>query len=290
MWAVVRSLFIGLLGLAAFYLVVSVYLYTQQTRFLFFPQANIMVTPESVGLDYEDVWIAVESGDRNERLHGWWMPASRANAKTLLYFHGNGANIGANVELAGRFRRMGLSVLLFDYRGYGKSQSRFPNESRVYEDAEAAWQYLVEQRGISPENIVLFGHSMGGAIALDLAIRHPNAAGIIVQSSFTSIREMADFVPYYRIFPLGLLLTQSFDSRQKIERLQMPVLLIHGTADRMVPAQMSEALYAAAPQPKTLWMVPGAGHNDVSNVAGMNYEQVVQPFIASLAEANLNSR
>ncbi|WP_293305017.1 alpha/beta fold hydrolase [Microcoleus sp. PH2017_22_RUC_O_B] len=202
--------------------------------------------------------------------------------RVVLYLHGNGSNVGANVEHANRFHRLGVSVFLIDYRGYGKSQGDFPSESRVYEDAQQAWDYLVKQRGINPNQIYIYGHSLGGAIAIDLAVRHPEAAGLIVEGSFTSIRAMVNFQqPQFLMFPIDLLLTQRFDSLSKVDRLQMPVLFIHGTADSVVPAEMSKKLFDAAPEPKQLYMVPNGGHNNAAQIGGAEYLQRVRQFLDS---------
>ncbi len=198
----------------------------------------------------------------------------------VLYLHGNGLNVGANVEHANRFHRLGLSVFLIDYRGYGKSQGEFPTESQVYEDAQLAWDYLVKQRGINPKQIYIYGHSLGGAIAIDLAVRHAEAAGLIVEGSFTSARAMVDFQSgVYWMFPIDLLLTQRFDSIAKVDRLQMPVLFIHGTADTIVPVEMSKKLFVVAPEPKQLYIVPDAGHNNLAEFAGGEYLQRISQFV-----------
>ena len=198
----------------------------------------------------------------------------------VLYLHGNGSNVGANVEHANRFHRLGLSVFLIDYRGYGKSQGDFPSESQVYEDAQLAWDYLVKQRGIHPSQIYIYGHSLGGAVAIDLAVRHPEAAGLIVEGSFTSVRAMVDYQkPLFSMFPIDLLLTQRFDSISKVDRLQMPVLFIHGTADTVVPPQMSKKLFDAAPEPKQLYIVPDGGHNNSAQIGGAEYLLRVRQFL-----------
>ena len=200
----------------------------------------------------------------------------------VLYLHGNGSNVGANVEHANRFHRLGLSVFLIDYRGYGNSQGDFPSESQVYQDTQLAWDYLVKQRGINPNQIYIYGHSLGGAIAIDLAVRHPEAAGLIVEGSFTSVLAMVDFQkPLFRVFPIDFLLTQRFDSLSKVDRLQMPVLFIHGTADSVVPAQMSKKLFDAAPEPKQLYMVPDGGHNNAAQIGGVEYLRVVSKFLGT---------
>ena len=267
------------------YTAACLYLFFQQTRFIFFPSSAIETTPKFFNLDYQEVWLPVKTRSGGvERMHGWWIPASRPNAQVLLYLHGTGINIGANVAHANRFHRLGFSVLLPDYRGYGRSEGRFPTEASVYQDAAVAWDYLVQERKIQPEQIFLYGHSLGGAVAIDLAVKHPDAAGLIVESSFTSIRDIVDSQSIYRIFPIDLILNQRFDSIRKVRSLALPVLFIHGTADLRVPATMSQQLYEAAPQPKQLILIPDAGHNNTAETAGDKYFQMMQKFIQQLKE------
>lgn len=278
------SVFLKLLLLAlglviAAYVAVCLLLYFRQSRLIFFPSATVETTPADLDLPYEEVWLPVQQTERSEQIHGWWIPAQGEAAGVLLYLHGNGINIGANVAHAKRFHQLGLSVLIIDYRGYGRSVGRFPDEQRVYEDAEVSWRYLTQTRQISPESILIYGHSLGGAIAIDLATHKPDAAGLLVQSSFTSIREMIDYTSRYGIFPVDQLLHQRFDSISKVPQLQMPVLFIHGLADTQVPASMSQALYQASPHPKQLYLVPMAGHNNVADTAGDEYLRVVQQFM-----------
>ncbi|MBD2363011.1 alpha/beta hydrolase [Anabaena minutissima FACHB-250] len=262
------------------YLTLCILVSRQQTRLIFFPSTVIEFTPEYFSIPYEDVWLPVtaESGEV-ERLHAWWMPSKKPNAKVLLYLHGNGKNISANVSHAHRFYQLGFSVLLIDYRGYGRSEGSFPNEMNVYQDAETAWNYLVQQRQIPPKQIFLYGHSLGGAVAIDLALKQPKAAGLIVEGTFTSVRDVIDYRNMFRLFPVNLLLTQRFESIEKIPQLKMPILFIHGTADSTIPAFMSQKLYAVAPEPKKLILVQGADHNDVGKVAGMQYLQWVEAFV-----------
>jgi len=273
-----------LLGLGVFmvsiYTAVCLFLFFQQARFIFFPSPVIQTTPEFFNLSYQEVWlpVAARSG-KVEEIHGWWIPATEGNAQVLLYLHGNGINIGANVAHAERFHKLNFSVLLIDYRGYGRSVGSFPTEAQVYEDAAVAWNYLVQERQIQPSRIFLYGHSLGGVIAIDLAVKHPHAAGLIVESSFTSIREIAKQQSRFSLFPVDLILNQRFDSISKVRSLQTPVLFIHGTADWQVPAAMSQQLFAAAPEPKQLLLVPEAGHNDVAEVAGSQYLLSVRQFV-----------
>ncbi|MBW4613682.1 MAG: alpha/beta hydrolase [Desmonostoc vinosum HA7617-LM4] len=264
------------------YCTICLFLFVQQPRFIFFPSAVIEKTPEFFNLPYKEVWLPVHNKTgKVERIHGWWIQAKQPDAKALLYLHGNGINIGANIAHANRFYQLGFSVLLIDYRGYGRSEGMFPNEMQVYEDATIAWNYLVQQQKILPKQIYIYGHSLGGAIAIDLALKHSDAAGLIVESSFTSVREMLAYRNMFWMFPVNLLLTQRFESIKKIPHLKMPVLFIHGTADTTVPAFMSQKLYAAAPEPKKLFLVPDANHNDAAVVAQQKYLQVVESFVES---------
>ena len=256
------------------YIAICLFMVWGQTRLIFMPSSLIEFTPDQLGLPYEDVWLPV--GDSGLKLHGWWLRHPAAT-DVLLYLHGNGKNIGANIGQAQRYYQLGCSVLLIDYRGYGRSQGKFPHEAQLYQDAEAAWNYLIQQN-IKPQQIFLYGHSLGGAIAIDLAVRHPEAAGLIVEGTFTSMRDNAHRRRGYRLLPINWLLTQRFDSLRKIKSLQMPLLLIHGSEDLVVPASMSQILFEAATVPKQIFIVPGAGHNNVAAVGDAQYLEAVRHF------------
>jgi fermentation-respiration switch protein FrsA (DUF1100 family) len=266
----------GLVGVV--YASACLFLFIQQTRMIFFPSSQVETTPADLDMPYQNVWLSVAEAGRSQRLHGWWIPAKSPEIGVVLHLHGNAMNVGANVGQASHFHQLGLSVLLIDYRGYGWSEGNFPHEAQVYQDARTAWNYLTQERGVPPEQIILYGHSLGGAIAIHLATHHADAAGLIVQSSFTSIRHMIDRTMRFGVFPIKLLLTQQFDSLSKVPSLQMPILFVHGSADARVPADMSETLYAAAPEPKQLYIVPAADHNNVADTAGMEYLHRVQRF------------
>lgn len=271
--------------------------------FLFFCQRQLIYRPQSAlsllpsdsdfKLDYEDVWIPIAG----ETIHGWWMPAEAeqpfsilpndpinilAEPKTILYFCGVGNNMGDYNYLArmSAFRQLGFSVLAFDYRGYGRSGGDFPNEAQLYEDAEAVWMYLRETQGIPAEQIVIYGESMGGAIALDLAIKHPEANGLILQSSFTSMAEAVKNRRIMALFPVQFILTERFDSRRKIRSLRLPILFIHGTADPVVPYEMSQQLYQEALSSKQLFLVPDAEHVSIYQPGPYSYLIAIQQFIA----------
>ena len=261
-----------LFALLVIYLLACGALYARQTHFIFFPERDIASRPADFGCSAEDV--AIPEGAQT--LQGWWFPGT--NGKTVLYLHGNGGNIGANAEHACRFQKMGFSTLLFDYRGYGKSDGGFPSENSVYEDGDRAWSYLME-RHIAPADVIMYGHSLGGAVAIEMGKRHPNARALIVESSFTSLAEMGARGRMYKIFPLKLLMTQKMDSISKVVSLKMPILFIHGTADALVPVQMTERLFDRATGPKSLFLVTGAGHENCAATAGKRYAEIVLQFL-----------
>ena len=169
-------------------------------------------------------------------------------------------------------------------RGYGISEGEFPSESKVYADAEAAWNYLVNQKRIDPKHIFIYGHSIGGAIAIDLALRQMDAAGLIVEAAFTSIYDMAQLKYRYRLLPMGLIVEQKFDSLKKVGHLKMPVLYLHGTEDLLVPAEMSRRLYEKTSSPKRLEFIDGGGHNNSASVGGGDYLRSIKEFEAFVSQ------
>jgi pimeloyl-ACP methyl ester carboxylesterase len=279
----VAALFI--LGIIA-YLGVTTYIWARQKHYIYRPDRIIAKTPADFGLEFEDVQIPVagSSGDV-QRIHAWFLPAQQPTGKFLLYLHGSALNIEANIVHAQRYRKLGLSVLLVSYRGYGKSDGTFPAEASLYDDAEAAFNYLIAQKNASAESIVIYGHSLGGAVAIHLALNHPDAAGLIVEATFTSIVDMANLNPKYKFLPIALIVNQRFESRKKVQRLQLPVLYLHGTLDSLVPPQMSRALYERTRAPKQIKLIPGGGHNNSAAVGGEHYLQAVRSFL-EFAERN----
>lgn len=272
------------------YFCACLFLFFRQTRFIFFPSRLISITPDDVGLGYENIELKIPiSSGKVETVHCWWVPSKFNSEKVIIDLHGNRNNIGANVGYAQQFNQMGLSVLLVEYRGYGRSTNRFPSEKNVYEDVEAAWNYLVNKRQINPHNIYVFGHSLGGAIAINLALNHPEIAGLIIESSFTNIQQMVNYKKKYWMFPINLILTQRFDSLAKVPLLKMPILFTHGTEDELIPQSMTEALFTAAIEPKQLLIVSGAGHNNVRQVGGEQYWQTVEQFLTSELKKNLSN-
>ncbi len=258
------------------YSLLCVALYFQQQRVMFFPAKQLEHTPSLYQLKYQDVLIPISKpGEQTENLHGWWIPAEKPDAPVMIYFHHNAINIGANVSQALQFHKLGYSIFLFDYRGFGQSEGNFPTEPQLYEDAQAAWNYLTQARKVPPNRVVIYGHSVGGAIAIDLAAKHPEAAALIVQSSFTSMRDMTKRFGVYWFLPIELLLRQRFESLKKMKSIKMPVLVITGTEDIQIPVEIGERLYAAAPEFKQLMIIPGGGHD---NHMAEQYKQRVKQF------------
>jgi fermentation-respiration switch protein FrsA (DUF1100 family) len=247
---------------------------------IFKPALELQTNPGRVGLKFEVVHIPSGGGE----LYGWWIPSAQADAPTLLYLHGNDDNISHahDIDNALRMHGMGYNLLLIDYRGYGESTGGPPSESKVYEDAEAAWNYLIRQRHCLPQRTFIYGHSLGGAIAVDLAVHHPEAAGLIAESTFTTMAAMGK-LRYGWILPVDLLLNQHFDTLNRIPRLKIPVLFIHGTRDKVVPYRMSEALYDKAPQPKYITLIKGGEHTNNSSIGWVQYRDALGTFVKQYA-------
>ncbi|MEL6555480.1 MAG: alpha/beta hydrolase [Cyanobacteria bacterium J06621_11] len=267
------------------YLTLCLALWHYQSKLIFFPNKTIRNSPANLGLLYEEVQLPVGNGTAAGKLHGWWIPTlrQRANqpAPTILYLHGNGSNIGDLLNRAAQFHQLGYNILLFDYRGYGLSTGPFPNEQRVYEDAEAAWGYLTTQLNIPANHTIIYGRSLGGAIALNLATHHPNAAGTITEATFTTMKDMVTHQYAFFPFPTRLLLTNHFESLKKVRSLTMPLLFMHGTADKIVPSYMSQQLHQAATQTikKNLLLIESGDHNNLPAIGGDQYANTIRSFI-----------
>lgn len=254
------------------------YLDVKQREWIFRPQRDAQATPADVGLRYDELWLTVSgAGPAGERVYGWWIPATDAGAPAMLYLHGARWSLSNNLQRIDRLHRMGFAVLAIDYRGFGRSDGDLPSEALAYADAQAAWNFL-RRLEPDPARRFVYGHSLGGAIAIDLATRNDDVGGLIVESSFTSIRDMADALGYTS-FSVDGLLTQRFDSLAKVSAVKAPALFVHGTADRFVPPTMTERLYAAAPEPKRLLMIENGNHGNSTGVGFERYLAAVRDLI-----------
>ena len=235
----------------------------------------------------EELQLTDSAFGDEQNIHAWWWPAAEADAPALLYLHGVRWNLTGQLLRIEQLHAMGYSVLAIDYRGFGQSRGGLPSEASVYEDARIAWERFAELQP-SPAKRLIFGHSLGGAIAVDLAAELSRQArkagkevpvrGLILESTFTSLGDVAAAVADTSL-PIRWLLSQKFDSLDKIQDIGMPLLLVHGLDDRYVPPRFSQTLFDAAPQPKTLLLVPGASHNNSMRVAGRQYRQAIDALL-----------
>ena len=264
--------------------------WSKQNDFIFEPASALQTTPQRVGLDAVELYIPSGSANEKGNIFAWWIPAANTDAPTMLYFHGNDMNVGhvRDLEYARGMHGQGYNLLMIDYRGYGKSSGGKPTEAKVYQDAESAWNYLLTQRSIHPKQIFIYGHSLGGAIAIDLATHHADAAGVIIESSFTSMPAIVSSMSYN--LPTDILVHERFDSLSKVAELKIPLLIIHGTWDQTVPYSMSQQLYAAAHQPKTIELIEGGAHENSCIVGRIECARIFTAFVsANLHQQNNGS-
>jgi fermentation-respiration switch protein FrsA (DUF1100 family) len=264
-----------LLHIAIGYLLFCAILYLLQDKMLFVPTKNLEALPSDAGLQYQDVFFT--SSDNTE-LHAWYIPSDKKRAVVLLS-HGNGGNISHRIEKLSMLHALNLDVFIYDYRGYGKS-SGTPTESGIYLDAMAAWDYITKSKGIKPEEIVLYGESLGSAVSIELASNVPVAA-IIIEGGFTSLRELAQrLLPYV---PARYLCRYDFDSLSKVKGLMYPKLFIHSIDDEIVPFTMGKRLFVEAPGPKGFLQLSG-GHNDGFYISKHIYMEGIKAFLADIFE------
>ena len=227
--------------------------------------------PESYGLQVEDIYFNAPDG---VKLHAWFIPARNPSA-TLLWYHGNAGNLTHRLDNILELRPLRLNIFIFDYRGYGRSEGK-PDQNGIFQDSQAAYDYLTLNKNIAPENLFLFGRSLGGVCAIEIASKN-KAAGLIVESAFTSAREMADKM--FPFFPLKFLLRNKYNAIGTIASVNMSKLFLHGTEDELVPYSMGQKLFKAAREPKEFYAIKGAGHNDTYSVGGKEYIDTLELFI-----------
>jgi len=245
-----------------------------QARLLYLPASGIEATPADRGMPYEDVVLETDDG---VRLSAWYVPAEPGRA-TLLFFHGNAGNISHRLASIARFRELGLSVFIVDYRGYGRSGGR-PSEAGTARDARAAWAHLTETRGIDPRRIVIFGRSLGAAVAAELA-RTVRPAAVILESPFTSVPAIAQEA--YPFLPARWLSRFRYPTVEYIGSAAAPVLVIHSEDDEIIPFAHGRAVYAAAPEPKRLLRIRG-GHNTGFLESDAVYREGLDAFLTGVA-------
>lgn len=277
--------------IAVGYILLVAWVYTQQGGMLYYPSHEVWATPEQAGMAYSDLVLKTSDG---VDISAWYVPVENARG-TLIFCHGNAGNISHRVDSIRIFHALGLNVLIFDYRGYGKSGGR-PGERGTYRDAEAAWDYAVNELKAEPGKIVLFGRSLGAAVAAELAKRKEGKSGksegavtpgksqglsggpgaLIMESGFTSVPDLGSkFFPH---LPVKLLSRFKYDTINKIDKITVPKLVIHSPYDEIVPYEQGVRVFEAAAEPKEFLKISG-GHNDGFYVSGEKYIKGVVGFL-----------
>jgi uncharacterized protein len=242
-------------------------------RFIYFPTSRLAAAPQDYGLAAEELSLQTEDG---VRLHGWWLHGE--GQRVLVWYHGNAGNISHRLQNARRFVDwFGLDIVLVDYRGYGRSEG-VPNEAGLYADGRAMYDVAAD-RGFTPDRIVLFGRSLGSAVALDVALGR-ESAGVVLETPFLSVPALARV--HYPFLPPSLVRTR-FDNEQKIAHLHTPKLIVEAERDTIVPPSQVRRLFDLAPEPKHLFSLPGAAHNDIYATADPGYVAAWRSFLAGLA-------
>lgn len=261
----------------AYYVIIVAILFILYLRYIenksiFFPMRTIELTPDYINLTFEDVYLKTPD---NVKINSWFIPSNNAKY-TILFCHGNAGNIAHRLDKIMIFHKMGIGVFIIDYRGYGKSEGK-PSEKGIYLDSKAAYDYLLTKRNIRPENIILFGESLGAAAAIDLASK-AKVGGLITEGAFSNAKDMAR-----RIYPFlpSFVFKSKFDSIAKIKNIAAPKLFIHSKNDEIVPFDLAQKLYDAAGQPKQFVEIIG-GHNSAFLDSEEKYGNSIALFIQKL--------
>lgn len=270
--AVLAAAVVGIAGLTG-----CTSLDERQREWIFQPSDRTWAGGTDAARGMTDVWIDFESkaSGRPARLHGLWLPAAQANAPVLLYLHGARWNVTGSAPRIRRMQALGFSVLAIDYRGFGKSTQELPSETMAYEDARAAWDWLAARHPDQPRYI--FGHSLGGPIAIELASQVNDESGTLVEGTFTS---MADVVSSFRWgwVPVSAFITQRFEAVKKVGRIGSPLLVVHGDNDQLIAPDLGRKLFDAAVQPKRFMLVEGGTHHSTNAVGQAQYQAVLAEF------------
>jgi alpha-beta hydrolase superfamily lysophospholipase len=246
----------------------------KQREWVFQPSKQSWWGGASAAEGMQDVWIEFSSRESGEpvRLHGLWLPQASPDAPLLLYLHGARWDVRSSAHRIRRMHELGFAVLGIDYRGFGQSTDTLPSESMAYEDARAAWDWLAGQKPGVPRFV--FGHSLGGAIAVQLASQVDDEAGVLVEGAFTSVPDVVSSFKWGWL-PVGPLITQRFDAGSRVGQLGSPLLVVHGSQDRLIQPQLGRALYERAREPKRFVLVEGGSHHNTNAVGQAQYRESV---------------
>jgi len=250
-------------------------LFIFQSHYVYYPERILSANPGSIGLDYESVSFETSDG---VKLSGWFVPSESARG-VILFCHGNAGNISHRLESIQIFHQLRLDTFIFDYRGFGQSEGK-PTEQGTYKDAEAAWRYLIEERQVNPNEVIVFGRSLGGAVASWLAESHTPGA-LILESTFTSLHDIA--ATLYPYLPVRLLLRFEYNTAEHLGRVNCPVLIVHSRDDEIMPFSHGWRLFEMAKEPKKFLEITGA-HNEGFITSGKCYEQGLNAFISEYIE------
>jgi len=242
-----------------------------ERNFVFFPEKAHAFSPHQWGLNVEDVFFDTEDG---LKLHAWHVPGPD-DAPMVLWFHGNAGNIADRVENAKLLADRGLALFMVDYRGYGKSEGT-PSENGIYIDGEASYDHLTREAGVAPENLIIFGRSLGSCFATYVAAKKP-CAGVILESAFTDMADMAR-MGFLMLPGVGKLMTK-FNSLGRVDKILAPILFIHGDQDEIVPYALGRKMFDAARSEKNFYTIPGAHHNDTYHFGGTEYFDKFETFV-----------
>lgn len=275
-----NSLGMFVVVLVAGYLGIVGFMYFGQDRLIYFPdipERAVRSDPADIGLAFEDLTLTTGDG---ERIHAWYIPADPSRG-AVIFFHGNAGNIGHRLDTVRILNALGVDCLMIDYRGYGRSTGR-PEESGTYLDAQAAWEHMTQVRGFARSEIVLFGRSLGSAVAAWLAAEN-EPAGLILESSFTSVPDLgAELYPW---LPVRLLSRYGYDTRAQLRRVKVPVLVAHSPADDVIPYRHGRNLFAAAPQSSTFLEMSGS-HGDGFMRTGERYLEAFDDYLTLVLQPN----
>lgn len=273
------------------YLGVCVVITFLQSRLVYFPTRGYDATPADVGLQFEDLTLETSDG---VSIAAWYLPHPDPMG-SIIFCHGNAGNMADRLHSLKLLHDMGLSVLIFDYRGFGRSEGR-PSEEGTYQDAEAAWRYLIETRGEKPGRVVLFGRSLGGAVAIELARRHAEngrragqplqeggPAALVVESTFTNLVDIGRL--HYRFLPVRLLLSYRYASIEKVSEINCPKLFFHGRDDTLIPLANGRKLFDAAAEPKQFIETPGE-HNEAGFAYSREFTERLKGFLTECRMSN----
>ena len=264
--------------IAGGYIILAGLLFVFQSHYVYFPERVLLTDPGSLRLDFQNVSFETTDG---VELSGWFIPSEGARG-VILFCHGNAGNISHRLESIQIFHRLGLDIFIFDYRGYGQSEGK-PTEQGTYKDAEAAWWYLIEERQVNPNEVIVFGRSLGGAVAAWLAQSHTPGV-LILESTFTSLPDIA--ATLYPYLPVRLLLRFEYNTVEHLGRVNCPVLVVHGRDDEIMPFSHGWRLFETAKEPKKFLEITGT-HNAGFITSGKRYEEGLNAFISEYIEPKI---